>query len=536
MADGCTSWMTGVSPRRLGWRLAAGARDDDLIDMAFAAKRSDDRKQWIAAVEETAATLIAAEGTYVDHSQSSLSYTDFVEKELVLFAKYDVERAVPSMVDGLKPGQRKVLFGAFKKKLNSEMKVAQLSGYVVIVDMNEDRIKRWNSDDLPIYEPGLPEIVKACRGKNLFFSTDVKKGIEDSDIIFASVNTPTKTQGVGKGQRNFWILSNPEFLAEGTAMKDLDEPDRVLIGGQDQDAIQVLADVYANWVPRDRILTTNLWSSELSKLVANAMLAQRVSSINSISRISRLCERTGVDVKEVARAIGTDTRIGPKFLNASVAFGGSCFQKDILNLVYICQQFGLEECATYWQQVVDMNDHQKMAFTSRIIECLFNTVTKKKIAVLGFAFKKDTGDVRETPALMVCDMLMKDGAIVHVYDPKVVIEDALTEFKYHDIEVNTNQLIFTKTPQEACDGAHAIIVLTEWDEFKTYDYKSFYDKMMKPAFLFDGRNMLDHRSLVDIGFEVHALGKGQISSLTGGGTQSPDFVMRAGSGLLSSGY
>eukprot|EP00438_Fugacium_kawagutii_P035381 Skav201840 [mRNA] locus=scaffold484:243631:246209:- [translate_table: standard] len=456
---------------------------------------------------------------------------------------------------------------------------------VMIVDMNEDRIKRWNTDDLPIYEPGLTEVVKACRGKNLFFSTDVKKGIEDADIIFASVNTPTKTQGVGKGraadlrfiesvgrtiaqyanrskiviekstvpiktaeaiarvlsanetgQKNFWILSNPEFLAEGTAMKDgmYIKKDRVLIGGQDQDAIQVLADVYANWVPRDRILTTNLWSSELSKLVANAMLAQRVSSINSISR---LCERTGADVKEVARAIGTDTRIGPKFLNASVGFGGSCFQKDILNLVYICQQFGLEECATYWQQVVDMNDHQKKAFTSKIIECLFNTVTKKKIAVLGFAFKKDTGDVRETPALMVCDMLMKDGAIVHVYDPKVVIEDALTEFKYHDIEVNTNQLIFTKTPQEACDGAHAIIVLTEWDEFKTYDYKNFYDKMMKPAFLFDGRNMLDHKSLVDIGFEVHALGKGQISSQPSG-AQSPDFVMRAGSGLLSptSGY
>lgn len=452
---------------------------------------------------------------------------------------------------------------------------------VVIVDMNEDRIKRWNSDDLPIYEPGLTEVVKACRGKNLFFSTDVKKGIEEADIIFASVNTPTKTQGVGKGRaadlrfiesvgrtiaqyanrskiviekstvpiktaeaiarvlsaneaaaggsKNFWILSNPEFLAEGTAMKDLDEPDRVLIGGQDQDAIQVLADVYANWVPRDRILTTNLWSSELSKLVANAMLAQRVSSINSISR---LCERTGADVKEVARAIGTDSRIGPKFLNASVGFGGSCFQKDILNLVYICQQFGLEECAAYWQQVVDMNDHQKIAFTSKIIQSLFNTVTKKKIAVLGFAFKKDTGDVRETPALMVCDMLMKDGAIVHVYDPKVLIEDALTEFKYHDLEVNTNQLIFSKSPQEACDGAHAIVVVTEWDEFKTYDYKSFYDKMMKPAFLFDGRNMLDHAALVEIGFEVHALGKGQIGR---GASQSPDFVMRAGSGLLSGG-
>jgi len=453
---------------------------------------------------------------------------------------------------------------------------------VVIVDMNEDRIKRWNSDDLPIYEPGLPEVVKACRGKNLFFSTDVKKGIEEADIIFASVNTPTKTQGLGKGRaadlrfiesvgrtisqyanrskiviekstvpiktaealarvlssneeakggkKHFWILSNPEFLAEGTAMQDLDAPDRVLIGGQDQDAIGVLADVYANWVPRERILTTNLWSSELSKLVANAMLAQRVSSINSISR---LCERTGADVKEVARAIGTDSRIGPKFLNASVGFGGSCFQKDILNLVYICQQFGLDECAAYWQQVVDMNDHQKTAFTSKIIQSLFNTVTKKKIAVLGFAFKKDTGDVRETPALMVCDMLMKDGALVHVYDPKVLIEDALTEFKYHDLEVNMNQFIFCKSPEEACEGAHAIIVLTEWDEFKTYDYKSFYDKMMKPAFLFDGRNMLDHAALVNIGFEVHALGKGQISNEGGGSTSPPDFVMRAGSGVFS---
>ncbi|CAE7600360.1 UGDH [Symbiodinium natans] len=466
---------------------------------------------------------------------------------------------------------------------------------VSIVDMNEERIAAWNSDSLPIYEPGLDEVVKACRNKNLFFSTDVKKGIEDADIIFASVNTPTKTQGVGKGRaadlrfiesvgrtiaqyanrskiviekstvpiktaeaiarvltaneeanggrKNFWILSNPEFLAEGTAMKDLDQPDRVLIGGQEEAAIKVLVDIYAHWVPRNRILTTNLWSSELSKLldldgfcfvfimfvfmlVANAMLAQRVSSINSISR---LCERTGADVKEVSRAIGTDSRIGPKFLNASVGFGGSCFQKDILNLVYICQQFGLEEVAAYWQQVVDMNDHQKIAFTSKIISALFNTVTKKKIAVFGFAFKKDTGDVRETPALTVCDMLMKDGALVHIYDPKVEIADALQEFKYHDIEVNQSQFIFTKSPEEACDGAHAIIVLTEWDEFKEYDYEAFYQKMMKPAFLFDGRNMLDHAALEEIGFEVHALGKARAAKHARG---EQDFVLRAGSAYL----
>eukprot|EP00930_Biecheleria_cincta_P038020 TRINITY_DN2611_c0_g1_i1.p1 TRINITY_DN2611_c0_g1~~TRINITY_DN2611_c0_g1_i1.p1 ORF type:complete len:509 (+),score=97.17 TRINITY_DN2611_c0_g1_i1:223-1749(+) len=428
---------------------------------------------------------------------------------------------------------------------------------VTIVDMNEARINAWNSDNLPIYEPGLDEIVKSCRGKNLFFSTDVQKGIEDADIIFASVNTPTKTQGVGKGRaadlrfiesvgrtiaqhssrskiviekstvpiktaeaiarvltanevssgtvgKRFWILSNPEFLAEGTAMKDLDKPDRVLIGGQVDDAIQVLVDIYAHWVPREQILTTNLWSSELSKLVANAMLAQRVSSINSIAR---LCERTGANVKEVSRAIGADSRIGPKFLNASIGFGGSCFQKDILNLVYICEQFGLDEVAAYWQQVVDMNDNQKISFTHRIIQSLFNTVTKKKIAVFGFAFKKDTGDVRETPALTVCDMLMADGAIVHVYDPKVTYADAVQEFKYHDIEVNPEQFIFSSSAQEAANGAHAIVVLTEWDEFKTYPYENFYRAMMKPAFLFDGRNMLDHDGLERLGFEVHALGK-----------------------------
>jgi len=440
---------------------------------------------------------------------------------------------------------------------------------VAIVDLNQARIDAWNSDSLPIYEPGLEEVVKQCRGKNLFFSTDVKKGIEDADIIFASVNTPTKVKGIGAGRaadlrfiesvgrtiaehsnrdkiviekstvpvktaaaldrvlsanmaasgqgRNFWILSNPEFLAEGTAMKDLDKPDRVLIGGQAEEAINVLVEIYANWVPREKILTTNLWSSELSKLVANAMLAQRVSSINSIAR---LCERTGADVGEVSRAIGTDSRIGPKFLNASIGFGGSCFQKDILNLVYICEQFGLSEVAAYWQQVVDMNDYQKTSFTSRIIQALFNTVVKKKIAVFGFAFKKDTGDVRETPALTVCNMLMQDGADIHVYDPKVKIEDAITEFKYHDVEVDKSQFHFVSSPDEATDGAHAIVVLTEWDEFKKYDYSKFYQKMMKPAFLFDGRNMLDHSGLQKMGFEVHALGK----------AKPPEkFVHRAGS-------
>merc|ERR1712137_586497 len=420
-------------------------------------------------------------------------------------------------------------------------------------------IAAWNSDDLPIYEPGLDEVVKACRGKNLFFSTDVKGAIEEVDIIFASVNTPTKIKGVGAGRaadlryiesvgrtvaqyanrpkiiiekstvpvktaealervvtanqgasQKFWILSNPEFLAEGTAMKDLSAPDRVLIGGPTSTdgmaAASVLVDIYANWVPREKILTTNLWSSELSKLVANAMLAQRVSSMNSISQ---LCEKTGADVTEVSRAIGADSRIGPKFLGASVGFGGSCFQKDILNLVYICESEGLHEVAKYWQMVVDMNEHQKTTFTSKIISSLFNTVTNKKIAVLGFAFKKDTGDVRETPAITVCHMLMQDGASVHVYDPKVKKEDALIEFAYHNMDVDESKLAFAPSADAAVEGAHAIVVLTEWDEFKTYPYAEFHAKMMKPACVFDGRGILNHKALEDIGFEVHAIGKGR---------------------------
>jgi len=429
---------------------------------------------------------------------------------------------------------------------------------VTIVDLNEARIAAWNSDDLPIYEPGLYEVVKQCRGKNLFFSTNVKAAIEEADIIFASVNTPTKVLGVGAGRaadlryiesvgrtvaqyanrskiiiekstvpvktaealqrvvtantgaHSFWILSNPEFLAEGTAMKDLANPDRVLIGGDTSAdgiaAAGVLADIYSNWVPRERILTTNLWSSELSKLVANAMLAQRVSSMNSISQ---LCEKTGADVQEVSRAIGADSRIGSKFLGASVGFGGSCFQKDILNLVYICESEGLHEVAKYWQMVVDMNEHQKASFARKIISTLFNTVTQKKIAVFGFAFKKDTGDVRETPAISVCHMLLQDGAIVHVYDPKVKKEDAMAEFRYHNMQVDESRLIFSDTPTEAVDQAHALVVLTEWDEFKTYPYDKFYTSMMKPAFLFDGRSILDHSKLETFGFEVHAIGKGR---------------------------
>jgi len=468
---------------------------------------------------------------------------------------------------------------------------------VYVVDMNEARIAAWNNENvanLPIYEPGLAEVVKECRGRNLHFSTDVKGRIQDCDLIFVSVNTPTKKTGLGAGRaadlkyiesvgrtiaeaatrskiviekstvpvrtasalervlnaleengepgaapnttktadKRFWILSNPEFLAEGTAMKDLAMPDRVLIGGPQNPhgkiAISCLVDIYAQWVPRERILTTNLWSSELSKLVANAMLAQRVSSINSISQ---LCERTGADIREVSRAIGQDARIGPKFLNASVGFGGSCFQKDILNLVYICEQFGLHQVAAYWQTVVDMNDHQKRTFTERIIQAMFNTVTGKKLAMLGFAFKKDTGDVRETPAIEVCKMLMEDGAKVHVYDPKVTWEDAMIEFKTHGIEVDERLLVWCKTPEEAVAGSHSIIVMTEWDEFKGYDYEQFMKTMMKPAFIFDGRNILDHFYLDSIGYEVHAIGKANMAGPKAferrGSYGAPDAMLRS---------
>ncbi|MFH1499123.1 MAG: UDP-glucose 6-dehydrogenase, partial [Verrucomicrobiota bacterium] len=410
---------------------------------------------------------------------------------------------------------------------------------VTVVDLNEKRIAAWNSDELPIYEPGLEEIVKARRGQNLFFSTDVKAAIAAADIIFVSVNTPTKTYGVGAGraadlryiesvartiaevattpkiivekstipvktaetiqqilQANgngcaCQVLSNPEFLAEGTAVADLLNPDRVLIGGErtpeGDAAVETLVSVYARWVPRERIITTNLWSSELSKLVANAFLAQRISSINSISA---LCEATGADVDEVANAIGKDSRIGPKFLKASVGFGGSCFQKDILNLVYLCQKFGLPEVAAYWESVVGMNNWQKQRFAAKVVSTLFNTVAGKKIAVLGFAFKKDTNDTRETAAISVCADLLAEQANVVVYDPKVpaakINADVLGAGAPADPRLTTAADAYA-----ACEGAHAVVVLTEWDEFKTLDFQRIHAGMQKPAFLFDGRNILD---------------------------------------------
>ena len=433
---------------------------------------------------------------------------------------------------------------------------------VTVVDVNEQRINAWNSandEDLPIYEPGLAEVVKEARGRNLFFSTDVEKAIDEAEMIFISVNTPTKTYGAGKGMAadlkyielcarqiakvaksdkivvekstlpvrtasaikeiltntgngvRYQILSNPEFLAEGTAVADLFQPDRVLIGGdttpEGQQAIQSLVEVYSNWVPMDKILTTNLWSSELSKLTANAFLAQRVSSINALSE---LCEKTGADVNEVAQAIGLDSRIGPKFLKASVGFGGSCFQKDILNLVYIAKSYGLDEVSTYWEQVILMNDHQKRRFAKNIISTLYNTVAGKKIAFLGWAFKKDTNDTRESAAIYVADDLLNEQAAIAVYDPKVKPAQMWSDLNYLDSRSeaeNQKQLTVYQNPYEACNGAHAVAVLTEWDEFKSYDWQKIYEGMLKPAFIFDGRNILDQKALEQIGFVYRAIGK-----------------------------
>merc|ERR1711934_868661 len=361
-----------------------------------------------------------------------------------------------------------------------------------------------------------------CARKISEVATTSKIVVEKSTVPVRTAQAITRVLQANEKGLTFPVLSNPEFLAEGTAITDLLNPDRVLIGGQQNEAglkaAETLVSVYANWVPREQILTTNLWSSELSKLVANAFLAQRVSSINAVAK---LCERTGADVTEVSRAIGSDARIGPKFLNASIGFGGSCFQKDILNLVYICEQFGLHEVAAYWQQVVDTNEYQKKSFTVNIIHTLFNTVTNKKIAVFGFAFKKDTGDVRETPALTVCHMLAEDGAYVHVYDPKVKRAAAIEEFTIHGMEVDDEHFILTESPEDAVKDAHAIVVLTEWDCFKTYDYSKFYTVMQKPAFVFDGRNMLDHGTLESIGFEVCALGKGSTKTKAFGEAPRP---------------
>ncbi len=431
---------------------------------------------------------------------------------------------------------------------------------VTVADMNEERIAAWNSDSLPIYEPGLDKIVASALGRNLHFTTNIRAAIAGADLIFVSVGTPTKSYGIGAGRAadlryiesaarliaevseghkiivekstipvktasaiksileanstsgtTYQVLSNPEFLAEGTAISDLENPDRILIGGESTPegnaAVEALVSVYAKWIPRDRILTTNLWSSELSKLVANAFLAQRISSINSISA---LCEATGADVDEVARAIGMDSRIGPKFLKASVGFGGSCFQKDILNLVYLCDSFNLPHVAEYWRQVVHLNDWQKSRFVENIVRTLYNTVNGKRIAILGFAFKKDTNDTRESAAIHVCRDLLHERAQLAIYDPRVTAEvirgDLAAAGVAPDI-IESNVVICTDAYQ-AAERAHALATLTEWDEFRTLDLPRIYDLMLKPAFIFDGRAILPSDKLVAHGFQPFVIGKG----------------------------
>ncbi len=431
---------------------------------------------------------------------------------------------------------------------------------VNVVDIDSEKIKNWNEDDLsklPIYEPGLKEIIKRRRGINLHFSTDIKKNISSADMIFISVNTPTKKSGIGAGQasdlrwieassrqileyakghtfvvekstlpvrtaetiksiltckknnkKTFTILSNPEFLSEGNAIDDLNNPDRVLIGGQNEDDTKYLVEIYLNWIKREKIITTNLWSSELSKLVANAFLAQRVSSINSISA---LCEVTGAQIKDVSRAIGMDSRLGEKFLNAGPGFGGSCFKKDILNLVYISRHLGLYEVAEYWGKVIEINNWQQKRIFQTIVSKLFHTVSDKKIAILGFAFKANTNDTRETPALNICKWLIEEGAILNIYDPKVTSDQINNELIKVNISIrNKQKWNYKNNILDCAKETDAIIILTEWDEFRFINWSQISKVMREPSWLFDTRSISNLSKAKECGINVWTVGKNDI--------------------------
>ena len=433
-----------------------------------------------------------------------------------------------------------------------------------VVDNNQERINLWNSSnlqDLPIYEPGLDKIVQKCRGKNLFFSTNVKEKIAIADIVFISVNTPTKKKGLGAGQasdlkwveicarevakyskghtivvekstlpvktaevikkildsssenytdnnssKSFDVLSNPEFLAEGTAINDLIKPDRILIGGDRKEAIEVLSEIYKRWVPENKILHTNIWSSELAKLTANAFLAQRISSINSIGA---LCEATGADVREVARAIGSDSRIGNKFLDSGPGFGGSCFKKDILNLVYLCKYFGLPEIAEFWESVVTMNNWHQHRISKLVVKKLFGTITGKKIGILGFSFKANTNDTRESAAITICKDLIEEGALLYIHDPKVSPEQITNDLCKKENKSMTNntknlegEWCFIKDSKNVFEGADAVVLLTEWDEYSMINWNNVSKSMRKPAWVFDARSIVmpDKISMTDLNF------------------------------------
>ena len=436
---------------------------------------------------------------------------------------------------------------------------------VQVVDINQPRIDAWNDADLgklPVYEPGLDSVVERARGRNLHFSTDVEASIAAADMVFISVNTPTKTKGLGAGQasdlrwveacartvakaatghtivvekstlpvrtaaaiqtileaasegddqRTFSVLSNPEFLAEGTAIRDLEAPDRVLIGGDDPASIDALAEIYAHWVPQQQILRTNLWSSELSKLTANAFLAQRISSINSIAAF---CEASGADVREVARAIGTDSRIGPKFLNAGPGFGGSCFQKDILNLVYLCRHFGLPEVADYWESVVALNTWQQHRIARLVVQKLFGTVTGKRLAIFGFAFKADTNDTREAPAIRICRDLLEEGAQLVIHDPKVEVRQMARDLQ-QDAAPQADALSGTGTwsqaasAEDAVTGADAVLVLTEWKHYRDLNWQALAARMRKPAWVFDARAVADPAQIKAAGLSLWRVGDGE---------------------------
>ncbi len=434
-----------------------------------------------------------------------------------------------------------------------------------VVDVNKERINSWNNIDLsklPIFEPGLDKVVENCRGKNLFFSTNIKESISNADIVFISVNTPTKLKGIGanyasdlswieasarqiakysrnhtvvvekstlpvktaetiktilnsskedntnkktiKGNKTFSIISNPEFLAEGSAISDLQNPDRVLIGGEDTESINLIADIYKHWVDSKRIITTNLWSSELSKLVANAFLAQRISSINSLSE---LCEETGADIEEVSKAIGMDSRIGSSFLKTSVGFGGSCFKKDILNLVYIARSQGLEKVANYWEQILVINAHQRDRFSKKIIDCIEKNNLEPKVLLLGLAFKKDTNDTRESAAIYVANNLLNSKIEIGVFDPKVNINQI--QFDLSDLNENYDKTLvkFIQDPVSNISNYNLIAIMTEWDEFKEFDWQYIYSKIKKPAFIFDGRNILNIEKIKKLGFNYTGLGR-----------------------------
>ena len=438
---------------------------------------------------------------------------------------------------------------------------------VTVIDIDDKKISSWNDEDLsnlPIFEPGLKAVVERCRNKNLFFSTDIKKSISEADMIFISVNTPTKNKGLGAGyasdlkwvessarqvaefsqghtiivekstvpvktaeliqeilkssrssyeyKKTFSVLSSPEFLAEGTAIKDLENPDRVLIGGEDQDAMESLSNIYKNWIPKEKILNTNIWSSELSKLTANAFLAQRVSSINAISA---LCETTGAEISEVVKAIGSDKRIGSKFLSPSPGFGGSCFKKDILNLVYLCRYYGLNDVANYWEQVMFMNNWQKRRISSLIIQKLFGTVSNKKILILGFSFKPETNDTRESPAIEISKDLIENGAELLINDPavsKMQIEMELGLKEFENNNKNIGKWQFIADINKSADNADAIVIVTEWEDYKNLNWRKLSDLLRKPSWIFDTRGIIPISLLKELSSYYWQIGSPSINT------------------------